>query len=98
MDTANEQRDEHVKSADFFDVDNHPELTFTITGAEVGDGTEGTVSGDITIKGVTKPVTFDVEVLGIQEDQNGDTRLGFEASTKLNRKDFGIDFQAPLNG
>lgn len=98
IDTANEQRDEHVKSADFFDVENHPELTFTITGAEVGDGSEGTVTGDLTIKGVTKPVTLDVEVLGVQEDQNGDTRLGFEASTKINRKDFDIDFQAPLNG
>ncbi|MCI6207010.1 MAG: YceI family protein [Corynebacterium glucuronolyticum] len=98
VDTANEQRDEHVKSADFFDVENHPELTFTITSAEVGDGSEGTVTGDLTIKGVTKPVTLDVEVLGVQEDQNGDNRLGFEASTKINRKDFGIDFQAPLNG
>lgn len=98
IDTANAQRDGHVKSADFFDVENYPEMTFTITGAEVGDGTEGTVTGDLTIKGVTKSVSLNVEVLGVKEDQNGDTRLGFEASTKVNRKDFGIDFQAPLNG
>ncbi|MHA6555898.1 YceI family protein [Corynebacterium pyruviciproducens] len=98
IDTANGQRDGHVKSADFFDVENYPEMTFTITGAEVGDGTEGTVTGDLTIKGVTKSVSLNVEVLGVQEDQNGDTRLGFEASTKVNRKDLGIDFQAPLNG
>ena len=98
IDTDNEQRDAHVRGEDFFDTEKFPEITFTITSAEVGDGTEGTVTGDLTIKGTTKSVTLDVEVLGIQEDQNGDTRLGFEASTKINRTDFGIDFQAPLNG
>lgn len=95
LDTGNKDRDAHVRGEDFFDVENHPEMTFRSTAVNV-DGERGTVTGDLTIKGVTKEVTFDVEVAGIAEDPFGATRLGFEASTRINRKDFGVDFQAPL--
>ena len=63
----------------------------------IGSAGNGTVTGDLTIKGTTKPVTFEVETFGVEEDPFGNTRIGFEASTSINRTDFGIDFQAPLN-
>ncbi|MCF4006928.1 YceI family protein [Corynebacterium uropygiale] len=95
LDTGNKDRDAHVRGEDFFDVENHPEMTFRSTSVSV-NGESGTVTGDLTIKGVTKQVTFDVEVAGVAEDPFGATRMGFEASTRINRKDFGVDFQAPL--
>ncbi|MDY6050640.1 MAG: YceI family protein [Corynebacterium sp.] len=94
--TSNEQRDEHLKSGDFFAAEEYPTVTFTATSAELGDGTEGTITGDLTIKDVTKPVTLDVEVLGIAEDPYGNTRLGFEATTQINRFDYNVDFNAPV--
>ena len=92
INTSNEDRDNHLRSADFFDVENFPEITFVSTKVE-GD----TLVGDLTIRDVTKPVTLDVEIFGQEEDPFGNTRVGFEAATKINRKDFGVDFQAPLN-
>ena len=88
-------RDKHLKSADFFNVEQFPTLTFNATKFDI-KGDEGTVTGDLTIKGVTKEVTLDVEIDGIAEDPFGVTRLGFEAKTKINRKDFGVDFNAPM--
>ena len=93
VNTGNADRDGHVRGEDFFNVEEFPEMTFTSTGF---DATAGTVTGDLTLKGITKPVTLDVEVFGVEEDPFGNTRVGFEASTKINRKDFGVDFQAPL--
>lgn len=93
IDTANADRDNHIKGEDFFDVEKYPEITFSSTDIDV-DG--GKVTGDLTIHGVTKPVTLDVDVLGTEEDPWGNTRVGFEATTKIDRRDFGIDFQAPL--
>lgn len=95
VNTNNEDRDSHVRGDDFFAVDQYPEMTFESTSFDF-NGTSGTVTGDLTLKGVTKPVTLDVEVFGVEEDPFGATRVGFEASTKINRKDFGVDFQAPL--
>ncbi|WP_257181347.1 YceI family protein [Corynebacterium cystitidis] len=97
IDTGNADRDKHVKDGDFFAVDQYPEITFTSTKFKLDDNGEGTVEGDLTIRGITKPVTLDVEVFGVEVDAFGVTRAGFEASTKINRKDFGIDFHAPLN-
>lgn len=93
VNTGNADRDGHVRGEDFFNVEEFPEMTFTSTGF---DATAGTVTGDLTLKGITKPVTLDVEVFGVEEDPFGNVRAGFEASTKINRKDFGVDFQAPL--
>lgn len=97
--TGNADRDGHLSSPDFFDTANHPEITFVSTGSniEVAPGAEGTITGTLTIKGVSKEVVLDVELEGTAEDPYGNTRLGFEASTTINRKDFGIDFNAPLS-
>lgn len=96
INTNNADRDAHVRDEDFFNVEQFPEMTFTATEFNIA-GNAGTVTGDLTIKGITKPVTLDVEIAGIAVDPYEQTRLGFEATTKINRKDFGIDFNAPLN-
>lgn len=96
INTSNADRDAHVRGEDFFNVEQFPEMTFTATEFNI-NGKEGTVTGDLTIKGITKPVTLNVEIAGIAVDPYEQTRLGFEATTKINRKDFGIDFNAPLN-
>ncbi|HJD79455.1 MAG TPA: YceI family protein [Corynebacterium pollutisoli] len=95
VNTGNEDRDGHVRGDDFFSVEQFPEMTFESTSFDI-QGDSGTVTGDLTLKGITKPVTLDVEIFGVEEDPFGNTRVGFEASTKINRKDFGVDFQAPL--
>ena len=96
IDTKNADRDAHVKNEDFFAVEKFPEMTFTATKFDVNDEGEGTVTGDLTIKGTTKSVDFKVEETGVAEDPFRNTRLGFEAKTSINRTDFGIDFNAPL--
>ena len=85
-----------MRGEDFFDVEKHPEMTFTSTAFNVDEAGNGTVTGDLTIKGTTKPVTFEVETFGVEEDPFGTTRIGFEASTSINRTDFGIDYNAPI--
>lgn len=97
IDTRNEDRDAHVRGDDFFAVEQYPEMTFTATSFDVDASGNGTVTGDLTIKATTKPVTFEVETFGVEEDPFGNTRIGFEARTTINRSEFGIDFQAPLN-
>ncbi|APT93550.1 polyisoprenoid-binding protein [Corynebacterium phocae] len=96
INTGNDDRDAHVKGEDFFAVDKFPEITFQATAMDVNDEFEGTVTGDLTIKGTTKQITLKVEDAAVAEDPFGAQRLGFAASTKINRKDFGIDFNAPL--
>ena len=96
INTGNEDRDEHVKGDDFFSVEQYPELTFSATSFDVDETGNGTVTGDLTIKGTTKLVTLNVEAEGLAEDPFGNTRFGFEATTKIDRTDFGIDFNAPL--
>src|SRR4051794_21228416 len=93
VNTRDEQRDAHLRSADFFDVEKFGQMTFTATSF---DG--ATAVGELTIKGVTKPVELDVEFLGLGQDPWGNQRLGFEASTVINRKDWGVDFNIPLDG
>jgi polyisoprenoid-binding protein YceI len=93
VNTRDEQRDGHLRSADFFDVENSGPMTFTST---FFDGTSA--KGDLTIKGVTKAVELDVEFLGIDTDPWGNSRIGFEATTEISRKDFGVDFNIPLDG
>jgi polyisoprenoid-binding protein YceI len=97
IDTGNEQRDGHIRSADFFDVENHPSWTFRSTGVRaVGD--DLVVDGDLTLKGVTKSVPLALEVNGIGPDFSGGTRIGFSASTTIDRNDFGVDIKMPLDG
>lgn len=89
--TRNEQRDAHLKSADFFDVEKYPEIKFKATKYENVDN-DGSYElyGDLTIKGVTKPVKLDVEFGGVIKDPWGNTRAGFTINGKINRKDFGL--------
>lgn len=97
LDTGNQQRDDHVRSGDFFDIEKFPTMTFVSTGVR-GEGEKFTLLGDLTVKGVTKPVELAAEFLGVAEDAYGSTRAGFEASTTINRKDFGVDANVPLGG
>lgn len=96
IDTGNADRDAHVKGHDFFDAEAFPEMTFTATAFDIKNEASGTITGDLSIKGTTKPVTLDVEVFGQAEDPMGNTRLGFSATASINRKDYGIDFQMPM--
>lgn len=95
IDTGNADRDAHLRTNDFFDVANHPKIKFKSTKIEAaGDGYK--VHGDITIRGVTKPITFDVEFHGTSKNPYGKTVSGFGATATLNRKDFGVAFNAIL--
>ncbi len=89
IDTANDDRDKHLRSADFFDVEKFPTLTFTSTGVKGVDKDTLEVTGDLTMHGVTKRVTIPVELLGTAKTPNGE-KAGFETSFTLNRKDYGI--------
>jgi polyisoprenoid-binding protein YceI len=98
VDTGNPTRDDHVRSADFLDVENHPELTFRSTGIRP-DGDGYLLDGELSLHGVTRPVVLRVEVNGFQEATPfGDTRAGFSASTEINRDDFGVSFNTALEG
>ena len=96
IDTHNEQRDGHLRTNDFFDVPNHPRITFSSTSVEVVDDQTYRVTGDLTIKGTTKPVSIDFEYTGAAKDPFGNIRLGFEGSLGINRKDWGVEWNAPL--
>ena len=97
INTRDENRDNHLRSGDFFDVENNGPMTFAST--KVAQGGKGLlVTGDLSIKGITKPVTLDVEVLGSETDPWGGTRAGFEGTTTISRKEWGIDFNVPMDG
>jgi polyisoprenoid-binding protein YceI len=96
INTGQADRDAHLRSADFLDVETFPELTFVATGVERADATSWVVSGDLTIKGVTNPVTVDFEYAGTATDPFGNLRVGFEGSTTINRKDWGLTWNAAL--
>ncbi len=93
--TGQEQRDGHLKTPDFFDVENHENLTFTSTDV-TRDGTEWAITGDLTINDVTRPVTVVFEETGSAKDPYGNVRVGFEGSTTINRSDWGLSFNAAL--
>jgi len=93
--TGTADRDGHLVSGDFFDIENHPEITFTSTDVW-RDGTEWTITGDLTIKGVTKSVTIPFEENGSAQDPFGNTRVGFEGATTINRKDWDLTWNAAL--
>jgi polyisoprenoid-binding protein YceI len=95
LNTGNEQRDGHIKSADFFDAENHPTASFVSTGVRA-DGDDYVLAGDFTLKGVTKPIELKLEFNGVNPGMGHGEVAGFEASVVLNRKDFGIDIDMPL--
>ncbi len=92
--TKNEQRDQHLQSEDFFHAAQYPTITFASTNIKKVDDEEYKISGDLTMRGVTKPVDLAVTYSGIVKDQYGQTKAGFELSGKLNRKEFGLTFNA----
>jgi polyisoprenoid-binding protein YceI len=96
IDTRNADRDGHLRSNDFFDMEQYPEITFSSTGVEPVDAERYRVTGDLTIKGVTRPVTVDVDYTGSAVDPFGHHRIGFEGRTTVNRKDWGVNWNAAL--
>lgn len=92
--TNNEQRDAHLKSADFFDAENHPQLTFSGSKLQKVDDENYLLHGDLTIRGVSKPVELKVTYGGIAVDPWGNTRAGFTIDGKINRKEFGLHWNA----
>jgi polyisoprenoid-binding protein YceI len=98
IDTGNEQRDNHLRSNDFLDMDNHPTISFHSTEAAQVDDDHYRLTGDLTIRGVTRPVTLDLEFTGAAVDPYGNQRVGFEGKTTINRKDWGVSWNAALEG
>lgn len=94
--TNNDDRDAHLKSADFFDVENHKELTFSGTGLKKVDDETYKLTGLLTIKGISNEVSLDVEFGGINKDPWGNEKAGFSVSGKFNRKDWGLNWNAAL--
>ena len=94
--TSNPDRDNHLKSADFFDAANHPKMTFVSKKLEKKDDENYVLTGDLTIRGTTRPVQFDVEFGGIGKDPWGNEKAGFTLSGKLNRTEFGLNWNAAL--
>jgi polyisoprenoid-binding protein YceI len=93
--TGNEQRDGHLKTPDFFDIANYPQITFVSTDVE-RDGAEWAITGDLTINGVTKSVTVPFEETGSAKDPFGNTRVGFEGEVTIDRTDWNLSFNAAL--
>ncbi|MFM9366575.1 YceI family protein [Streptomyces sp. Da 82-17] len=96
VDTGSADRDGHLASADFFDVEQFPMMTFRSTSAEALGGEDYRITGDLTIKGVTKPVTIDLEFNGSAKDPFGNERVGFEGKAEILRSDWGLTWNAAL--
>lgn len=96
VDTGNTDRDNHLRTGDFFDAPNHPKITFKSIRIEPKEDGEYVVHGNITIRGVTKPIALDVEYLGTSKNPYGKTVAGLSVRGSLNRKDFGVNFNAVL--
>src|SRR6202046_4074223 len=93
--TGSEQRDQHIRSADFFEVETYPTMTYRSTGIRQ-DGGDYVIDGELTLKGVTKSVPLTLELNGFGPDPFGGTRAGFTATGEINRKDFNVNFNAPM--
>jgi polyisoprenoid-binding protein YceI len=95
INTGQDQRDDHIRSADFFEVEKYPTMTYQSTGVRVEDG-EYVLDGDLTLKGVTKSVPLKLELNGFGPDAYGGTRAGFTATGEINRREFNVNFSAPM--
>jgi len=96
INTNNADRDAHLRGNDFFDMEQFPEITFVSTSFSKTDAETFSVTGDLTIKGISKSITFDLEYTGTAIDPWGNTRVGFEGKTTVNRKDWGVNWNAAL--
>jgi polyisoprenoid-binding protein YceI len=97
VNTGEPNRDNHIRSADFFEVESHPTMTFHSTGVRA-DGGDFLLDGDLTIRGTTKPVTLKLEINGFGPDAYGGTRAGFSATTEINRTEWGVSYNGPIPG
>lgn len=97
INTGNQMRDDHIRSADFFDVEHHPRMTFTSTSLR-SDGDAFALDGDLTIRGVTRPITLALEINGIGPDAYEGTRIGCSATGRIDRNDFGVSYNGPIPG
>jgi polyisoprenoid-binding protein YceI len=97
IDTRQEQRDAHIRSADFFHVEEHPTMKFRSTAVRT-DGADWVVDGELSLKGITKPVSLNLELNGFGPDAYGGTRAGFSARTEISRSEFGVDIAMPMDG
>jgi polyisoprenoid-binding protein YceI len=98
IDTGTPDRDNHIRSADFFDVESNPSMTFRSTRINLKGSDEAVVVGDLSLHGVTKPIELTVEANGFTKDPWGGYRCGFSAEGEINRKDFGISIEMPMDG
>jgi polyisoprenoid-binding protein YceI len=96
INTSNQNRDEHLRNSDFFEVEQHPEILFTSTRIEKLDNENFVLKGNLTLKGITKPVQWNVEYSGVTKDPWGGQRAGFLITGKINRNEFGLSFNAAL--
>jgi polyisoprenoid-binding protein YceI len=96
VESGDPKRDEHLRSADFFDAEHYPTVSFRSTKVENHENGEFTLTGDLTVRDVTRPVTLHGEFLGSQASPWGDTRIGFTAETEVNRKDWGLEWNVAL--
>src|SRR4051812_44934574 len=94
VDTNQLHRDEHLKNSDFFDAERYPEITFQSTAFTKENESDYKLTGNLTMKGVTKPVALDVEYGGSEKDHHGNVKHGFEVTGKINRKEFGMTYNA----
>lgn len=97
VDTRNDKRDAHLRSPDFFDVQNHPEISFVSSTIDEVEEGNYMVVGDLTIRGTTRQVAIPIELLGVNRDPMGNLRAGFEATRRLNRRDYGLEWNMPLD-
>jgi polyisoprenoid-binding protein YceI len=97
VNTGAPDRDNHIRSADFFEVENHPTMTFKSTGVRQ-EGENFLLDGDLTIRGITRPITLELEINGFGPDAYGGTRVGFSALGQITRQDFGVSFNGPIPG
>jgi polyisoprenoid-binding protein YceI len=97
VNTGTPDRDNHIRSADFFHIEQHPTMTFQSTGIRK-HGDDFLLDGDLSLRGTTKPVTFKLEINGFGPDAYGGTRAGFSASTEINRTDWGVSYNGPIPG
>jgi len=97
VNTGNDTRDNHIRSEDFFHTEKHPTMTFRSTGIRA-DGDDFLLDGDLTLRGVTRPVTFKLEVNGFGPDPYGGTRAGFSATTEINRNEWNVSYNGPIPG
>lgn len=96
IDTRSQQRDEHLRSGDFLEVEKFPEITFVSTGVKEKSEGEFVLAGDLTVRGVTRPLELEVNYVGVSPDPWGGTRIGFEAHTEISRKDFDLTWNVAL--